>query len=433
MSAAHFVLLVLGLAGLLLLYNGWRLLVASGGIRPGFGPVIALLAVLVAWYLGLTLAGMLAVRKSANDAFEGRFAEADGRLRRLADREPWMRLLGASGAIWAHARTVEAYVRYLSGVPDEALRLSLEGARDLRPAIAGNAAIVAASTAAELGRGDVFAAFARHLARAKRRPGRPRPHALLGAEGLHQVLQLRLDEADARADLLIAADPGDRYRIGRTVKAAVALARGDLAAAESWYGEARRGPGLAPGKPGSVLFGQLLDAALAEIRRLRGDAAGAAALAREIAAAGPRHRTAALSAIFHPALHAASRDGGAEARTALERLDELQASHPADPALHARVALARARLLRALGDHAAAAEALAPAVASPLAAIRQEALLERGICRRDAGDPAGAQESWTWCLELGTNTRCGLEATALLETAGRTDADVPALRSEETP
>ena len=158
LSIAHFFIAVLVLA--VLVGIGWGALVFMTTYRAGAGmpklnltwALFAMVVVLMLlWYLPLLWIPMLQVRRAMVDAMDGKFEEASARLRRLRDREVVLRLAGVPGVVWSQARVGEAYAYYLHGMTEEALSIALDLAGEWRPSIARNAAIVAASCAADLG------------------------------------------------------------------------------------------------------------------------------------------------------------------------------------------------------------------------------------------------------------------------------------------
>jgi len=102
----------------------------------------------------------------------------------------------------------------------------------------------------------------------------------------------------------------------------------------------------------------------------------------EIARQMPRHRFVRVALAFYPAL-AGSPD---EARVGLATLASLGESWSFDPTMSWRIALATARLKRALGDLAGAHAALRPPIDGAPPLVRQDALVEAGGILAAAGD-----------------------------------------------
>lgn len=417
LSIAHLFIMALGLAvlfgGSWVLLDVARHLVGTPSVaRADAGWILfaAMNAFLLLWYLTLMFVPLRLIRRAMRESMEGKFEEASARLRRLRDREVVLRLIGVPGVVWSQARVGEAYAYHLHGLAEEALAEALELARDWRPSVSRSASIVAASAAANLGELAAFEWLAPKLRKAERDLAKPYAQNLLGVEGLAWVMQLRLDAAEERAGMLIGADPQTRFRIGRVLRAQVRALRGDLDGAEEDYTAVLASPSLAARTTETIFVRQTIDLARAELRRTRGDFAGAAEIAMTINEEGPRHRMSRVFGASFPGLAAAHGGDAASARAALGVLDRLDAAWGFDGLLRAQVGLESARILLALGDAAGALQRLGPAIASPLAVLRLGGLWEQGVAKAALGDAAGARESFGWCAALGPDTRLGKSA-----------------------
>lgn len=414
LSIAHFFIMVLGLV--IVFAAGWMVIEVARQVtgpsplrreHVAWIPFAVAVVLLLAWYLSLLFFPLRMIRRAMREGMEGKFEEASARLRRLRDREVVLRLIGVPGPVWSQARVGEAYVYHLHGLGEEALAGALELARDWRPSVSRNASVIAAAAAANLGELAAFESLAPHLRKAERNLSRAYAHSLLGAEGIAWALQLRLEEAARRAGMLIAADPRTQFRMGRVLRAQVRAIRGDLDGADEDYAAVLASPSLAAKTTEAIFVRQTIDVGRADLRRMRGDFAGAAEIAMAINAEGPRHRMSRVFGASFPGLSAAHRGDAASARAALGVLDRLDVAWQFDPLLRAQVGLEAAQILLAMGDAAGALQRLGPAIASPLAVLRLGGLHEQGLAKAALGDAAGARESFGWCAALGPGTRLG--------------------------
>jgi len=377
---------------------------------------LSVLLVLVFWWGGFVAWAVVRTRRAMREAMEGDFAGASARLRWMFDHEPWLRLAGLNGAMWKQARVIEAYNDYLHGLYRDAIEIALEESRGLwLSPLKRAAATVAASAAGDMGDASVFDRIEKHRARARLRIAHPASQAILGGEGVAWANQLRLADALARGQELLAADP--RSRSGLMLRAFVSAARGDGDAALADLDALRASPLLAKAKPAArELMTQLGDATRAELLREMGRLDEAVAIARGLVER-PRHRVPRLIGVSVPGL-AAARAGDREgAERAVSAIAQMRETWSFEPVFRARSAIALSRIERARGAPDRALAVLGDAVACPLPLLRQEGLLEQADARSALGDPAGAKQALEYVLEISTETRQARSARERLAAA----------------
>ena len=409
LTFAHVCLAGAVVAGMTLLASGaWAVIVELEGPQetaPSSSVFFALaLAMLLVWWIALIVLGVSVVRRAVAASMRGDFAGASERLRRMFDREPFLRIAGMNGSVWRSARIAEAYNDFLHGLHGEAIEIGLAASTGWRTTpLRRSAATVVAAAAGDSGDDAPFAQIAPHLAWARRKPAHIAAQSMLAGEGFAWALQSRLAPASARADEILAAAPGSR--MGLLLRALVRNLGGDLEGALADVEAARASPLLAKAKPAQrALVQQTFDSTRAELLRELGRLEEAAALARTMQAE-PLHRIPRLVSVSIPGLAAAVAGDAVAARLAVSALEDLRERWSFEPIFRARVAIATSRIERAAGAPARALAALPDAIACPLAVLRQEGLLEQAEARAALGDEAGVRASLAFVLEISKETR----------------------------
>lgn len=368
------------------------------------------LAVLAVYWLVLGILGLRSVRRGMRLAMSGDFAGASERLRRFQDREVLLRLVGMPGWTFRQARVAEAATYWMHGMTAEAFSIAAEESRG-SSAMSRASAAIAAAAAADLPDPHALARLASWVARAKANPARREHASILVSLGCADLHALALDAAEAKAESLLAVD--EEHRGALALRAAARLLRGDHDGGDADLDRARS---AAAGDPSNPFAIDLVDASRAEAKRARGDLAGAARIAAELATRQPWHRGALLAIAAHA-------DDPRQGRDALE---DLARRFSFDAVFAASAALALARLDRRLGDPGSAAARLAPALASPHADVRQAALTEQALCHEALGDATGARAAWEACAALSAATKLGRESAAKIGAAAVTETARPA-------
>ncbi|HVO29431.1 MAG TPA: hypothetical protein VMV18_01790 [bacterium] len=375
-------------------------------------PFLVMFLLLFAWWMGLFVWALRVQQRITILAMEGRHAEASERIRRFRDNETILRLIGVNGSIWRRAHVVEAYAHLLHGLPAEALAIALPESKGIPTALRRTAALVAASAASEQGDLAVFDELRPWLERAAKTPRNPYSQQLLAVEGLALGTQLKLAEAEKRAEWLLSLDP--RSRLALSLRALTRALRGDFACALADNGAATAAVPEKGSQAQRVFLRQNLDVARCALLRELGRMDEALALVKRIREEGPRHRLGIIAVPAVEGLAAALRGDAAGAEAALAALREASATTQFDHASRARVALSTARIERARGEPARAVSALADAIASPNAAVRQEALVEQAQAKAALGDAAGARASCDWAIQLSGETVHAARAREIL-------------------